>query len=200
MFLNLFLFLHKIFDVIWRLFLRLAIQISWLVSMWLGRCDQNIQLSPDICSVYSIYQFIYFTLSLLLSLDIINFIAVFNWYCFCCLLVFFIHFVVVVLVLLFIMFYCRFYFPLFIRNLLLILLIYTPFCLILVFNSLCFQFKSLPLLSLLYSTNSWSLSFGAAHRWRWDKKIPLPKICHTYPTMMKVGTVTPPLKKIKKYI
>ena len=28
------------------------------------------------------------------------------------------------------------------------------------------------------------------------KKAPLPKICHTYPTMMKLGTVTPYLKKI----
>ena len=27
-------------------------------------------------------------------------------------------------------------------------------------------------------------------------KSPLPKICHTYPTMMKLGTVTPYLKKM----
>ena len=27
---------------------------------------------------------------------------------------------------------------------------------------------------------------------------PLPKICHTYPTMMELGTVTPYLKKIQK--
>ena len=27
---------------------------------------------------------------------------------------------------------------------------------------------------------------------------PLPKICHTYPTMMKLGTVIPYLKKIQK--
>ena len=30
------------------------------------------------------------------------------------------------------------------------------------------------------------------------KRAPLPKICHTYPTMMKLGTVIPYLKKIKK--
>ena len=35
--------------------------------------------------------------------------------------------------------------------------------------------------------------FGAAR-----KKPPLPKICHTYPTMMKFGTVIPSLKKIQK--
>ena len=30
------------------------------------------------------------------------------------------------------------------------------------------------------------------------KKVPLPKICHTYPTMMKLGTVIPYLKKIQE--
>ena len=30
------------------------------------------------------------------------------------------------------------------------------------------------------------------------KKAPLPKICHRYPTMMKLGTVIPYLKKIQK--
>ena len=30
------------------------------------------------------------------------------------------------------------------------------------------------------------------------KKTPLPKICHTYPTMMKLGTVIPYLKKFQK--
>ena len=40
--------------------------------------------------------------------------------------------------------------------------------------------------------------FGAAHGWWGDKKAPLPKICHTYPTMMKLGTVIPYLKKIQK--
>ena len=39
--------------------------------------------------------------------------------------------------------------------------------------------------------------FGAAHG-RGDKKAPLPKICHTYPAIMKLPTVTPYLKKIQK--
>ena len=30
------------------------------------------------------------------------------------------------------------------------------------------------------------------------KWLPLPKICHIYPTMMKLGTVIPYLKKIQK--
>ena len=34
-------------------------------------------------------------------------------------------------------------------------------------------------------------------RWRAQKKHPLAKICHTYPTMMKLGTGTPCLKKIQ---
>ena len=40
--------------------------------------------------------------------------------------------------------------------------------------------------------------FRAAHGWRGAKKVPLPKICHTYPTIMKLGTVIPYLKKIQK--
>ena len=40
--------------------------------------------------------------------------------------------------------------------------------------------------------------FGAAHGWRVSKKAPLPKTCHTYPTMMKLGTLVPCLKKIQK--
>ena len=39
--------------------------------------------------------------------------------------------------------------------------------------------------------------FGAAHGCG-GKKSPLPKICHTYLTMMKLGTVIPYLKKIQK--
>ena len=31
-----------------------------------------------------------------------------------------------------------------------------------------------------------------------DKKAPLPKICHRYPAMTKLGTVIPYLKKIQK--
>ena len=43
--------------------------------------------------------------------------------------------------------------------------------------------------------------FGTAHEWG-AKKSPPPnlKICHTYPTLMKLGTVVPCLKKIQKYI
>ena len=41
--------------------------------------------------------------------------------------------------------------------------------------------------------------FGAAHGWgRRGQKGPLPNICHTYPTMMKFGTVIPCLKEIQK--
>ena len=39
--------------------------------------------------------------------------------------------------------------------------------------------------------------FGDAHGWRCQKG-PLPKICDTYPTMMKLDTVIPYLKKIQK--
>ena len=40
--------------------------------------------------------------------------------------------------------------------------------------------------------------FGAAHGWRegGQKRAPLPKICPTYRTMMKLGTVIPSPKKI----
>ena len=37
---------------------------------------------------------------------------------------------------------------------------------------------------------------GAAHGWKGPKRPPLPKIFHTYPTMMKVDTIMPYLKKI----
>ena len=41
--------------------------------------------------------------------------------------------------------------------------------------------------------------FGAAHGWRGGaKRLPLPKICHTYPTIMKLETVIPYLKKIQQ--
>ena len=41
--------------------------------------------------------------------------------------------------------------------------------------------------------------FGAAQWWEGGKKgPPRPKICHTYPTMMKLGTVISHLKKIQK--
>ena len=44
-------------------------------------------------------------------------------------------------------------------------------------------------------------SFGAAHGWGGGggaKKPPFPKICYTYPTMMKLGTVVLCPKKIQK--
>ena len=40
--------------------------------------------------------------------------------------------------------------------------------------------------------------FGTAHGLGVEQIGPLPKICHTYPTMMKLGTVIPYLKKIQK--
>ena len=45
--------------------------------------------------------------------------------------------------------------------------------------------------------------FGAADGWRERgggvaKRPPLPKICHTFPTMMKLDTVIPYLKKIQE--
>ena len=39
--------------------------------------------------------------------------------------------------------------------------------------------------------------FGAAHGCG-VKKAPIPKICHTYPTILKLGTVIPYLKKTQK--
>ena len=40
--------------------------------------------------------------------------------------------------------------------------------------------------------------FGAAQGWGVGKKAPIPKICHTYPTMMKPGAVIRYLKKFQK--
>ena len=40
--------------------------------------------------------------------------------------------------------------------------------------------------------------FGTAHGWRGGKKAPFPKICHTYPIRMKLGTVIPYPKKVRK--
>ena len=42
--------------------------------------------------------------------------------------------------------------------------------------------------------------FGAAHEWGGGKKGPLPKICYTYPTIIKLDTVIPYLKKIQNYM
>ena len=40
--------------------------------------------------------------------------------------------------------------------------------------------------------------FGAAHGLGEAKKPPPPKICRTYPTMLKLGTIIPSLNKIQK--
>ena len=41
--------------------------------------------------------------------------------------------------------------------------------------------------------------FGTAHGGEgWSKRPPVPKFCHTYPAMMKPGTVIPDPKKIQK--
>ena len=40
--------------------------------------------------------------------------------------------------------------------------------------------------------------FEAGHRWVGAKKPPHPKICHTYPTMIKLDKFIPYLKKIQK--
>ena len=40
--------------------------------------------------------------------------------------------------------------------------------------------------------------FEAAHGWKGVQKGPLPKICHTYPTTMKLGTVIPYVESIQK--
>ena len=78
--------------IIWKLFSRLAVRIGWLVSVWYGR----LEVFNLLISIYSMYLFICFLLSLLLFINIVNFISV--WCCRgCCLLVFFIHFIVVIL-------------------------------------------------------------------------------------------------------
>ena len=38
--------------------------------------------------------------------------------------------------------------------------------------------------------------FGVAHRWGCQKDSPIPKVCVTYPTMMKLGTVREDPKNI----
>ena len=40
--------------------------------------------------------------------------------------------------------------------------------------------------------------FRGCSRMGGSKKTPLPKICHTYPTMMKLGKVIPYSEKIQK--
>ena len=68
--------------------------------------------------------------------------------------------------------------------------------------SLLFFFFILVVEVVLFVLTLFSMDiFGAAHRWGgmgWAKRPLLPKICHTYPTMKKLGTVIPYLKKIRK--
>ena len=40
--------------------------------------------------------------------------------------------------------------------------------------------------------------FGGPHGWGGNKKAPLPKICYTYPAIMKLSAVTHYPKKIRK--
>ena len=40
--------------------------------------------------------------------------------------------------------------------------------------------------------------FTAATDGEWGKKVHVPKICHTYPTNMKLGKAKPYLKKTQK--
>ena len=40
--------------------------------------------------------------------------------------------------------------------------------------------------------------FGAAYGWAGAKSLPTPKIRHTFPTKMKLGTVIPDLKMTQK--
>ena len=42
--------------------------------------------------------------------------------------------------------------------------------------------------------------FEAAHGWGAPKRSPLPKICHTYAIVMKLGTDIPYLKMVQKYM
>ena len=91
----------------------------------------------------------------------------------------------------------------------------------------CGHFVQVKITEMYYPTDAWSRSggavlghffvrdhcgfqwtkteTGAAHGWRMeggkeDKNAPLPKMCHTYTTMIKLRVVIPYLKKIQKYI
>ena len=56
----------------------------------------------------------------------------------------------------------------------------------------------LPFYTQTFSTLFRMGSLGIAHGWGGAKRPPLPKICHIYPTMIKLGTVIPYLEKIQK--
>ena len=69
-----------------------------------------------------------------------------------------------------------------------------------VFQIVLFYFNLFSLLRLTLTLFRMDI-FGAAHGWGVRaKRLPLLKICHTYPTMMKHGTVIPYLRKIQKYM
>ena len=66
-----------------------------------------------------------------------------------------------------------------------------------------FQICNLGITNLSYSLHCFKpiqdgLFRGCSQTERGAKKAPLPKICQTYPTMMKLGTVIPYLKKFQK--
>ena len=58
------------------------------------------------------------------------------------------------------------------------------------------------LFTVLFLTSFRMGPFRAAQRWAGGcgggQNVPLPKICHIYPTMMKLDTLIPYLKKIQK--
>ena len=61
------------------------------------------------------------------------------------------------------------------------------------------KYATAPTKEIIFSLTLFRMGFfGAAHGCgRGQKGPPLPKIYHTYPTMMKLGTVMPYLRKIQ---
>ena len=58
-------------------------------------------------------------------------------------------------------------------------------------------FSTLLKMSLFEASNGWEEGGGGGGR-GWAERLPFHKIRHTYPTMMKLGTVIPYLNKIQK--
>ena len=54
------------------------------------------------------------------------------------------------------------------------------------------------LIKNMFLTLFWMGLFRAAHGWGGQKRPPIPKICHTYPTIMKLGIIIPYLRKTQK--
>ena len=50
----------------------------------------------------------------------------------------------------------------------------------------------------LFRIGIFEAAYGLGGGGRGAKRPPIPKICHTYPTVMKLGTAIPCLKKIQK--